>query len=213
MPLPAFFLRQLRRRGLLIALAGLAIVLVIAQVYYYGSTFFSSGEEESILHLRKLNQPFAWQEEEVEGRNVSQEAIATCRNSVQGRETIADDRGYVCDRSELLASGCCDANSSTAGRFLCTSCDQVAACCGSYEDCISCCLRPEQRPGLQQILNRAAESNNVLFVSVSDHFELCLAKCRTSSSSVQHENTYRNKMNKFCYGKNPPPTVGSSSKP
>ena len=32
MPLPAFFLRQLRRRGLLIALAGLAIVLVIAQV-------------------------------------------------------------------------------------------------------------------------------------------------------------------------------------
>ena len=152
MPLPAFFLRQLRRRGLLIALAGLAIVLVIAQVrreflpllrvvllefavfiskkktsqvYYYGSTFFSSGEEGSILHLRKLNQPFAWQEEEVEGRNVSQEAVATCRNSVQGRETIADDRGYVCDRSELLASGCCDANSSTAGRFLCTSCDEV----------------------------------------------------------------------------------------
>ena len=95
-----------------------------SQVYYYGSTIFSSGEEGNILHLRKLNQPFAWQEE-VEGRNVSEEAVATCRNSVQGRETIADDRGYVCDRSELLASGCCDANSSTAGRFLCTSCDQV----------------------------------------------------------------------------------------
>merc|ERR1719268_435440 len=91
----------------------------------------------------------------------------------------------------------------SAGRFICASCDQVAACCGSYEDCISCCLRPEQRPGLQQILNKAAESNNVLFVSVSDHFELCLAKCRTSSSSVQHENTYRNKIKKFCYGKNP----------
>jgi len=45
MPLPAFFLRQLRRRGLLTGLAGLAIVLVVAQVYYYGSTFFSSGEE------------------------------------------------------------------------------------------------------------------------------------------------------------------------
>ena len=38
---------------------------------------------------------------------------------------------------------------------------------------------------------QAAEKNNVLFVSVSDHFELCLAKCRTSSTSVQHENTYR----------------------
>ena len=128
----------------------------------------------------------------MEGKNVSsQEAEATCRNSVQGRERIADDRGYVCERSELLAGGCCDVNSSNTGRFLCTSCDQVqheltdineifsliivtesnfltspkvAACCGSYEDCISCCLRPEQRPGLQQILNRAAESNNVLFV-------------------------------------------------
>ena len=75
-----------------------------------------------------------------------------------------------------------------------------------------------------------AEYHHLIF-SVSDHFELCLAKCRTSSSSVQHENTYRygdigsaknrlfrikrfrNKIKKFCYGKNPPPTVGSSSKP
>ena len=98
----------------------------LTQVYYYGSTFISSGAEGNILHLRKLNQPFSWQEEEVvDGRNASQEAVATCRNSVQGRETIADDRGYVCDRSDLLASGCCDANSSTVGRFLCTSCDQV----------------------------------------------------------------------------------------
>ena len=42
MPLPAFFLRQLRRRGLLIALAGLAIVLVIAQVKA-GIPFLSKG--------------------------------------------------------------------------------------------------------------------------------------------------------------------------
>ena len=42
MPLPAFFLRQLRRRGLLITLSGLAIVLVVAQV----------GRVESILSLR-----------------------------------------------------------------------------------------------------------------------------------------------------------------
>ena len=56
---------------------------------------------------------------------MSKEAVATCRNSVQGRESIADDRGFVCDRSDLLASGCCDANSSSAGRFICASCDQV----------------------------------------------------------------------------------------
>jgi hypothetical protein len=40
----------------------------------------------------------------------------------------------------------------------------------------SCCLRHEQKPALQQILNAAAENNNVLFVSVSDHYELCLGK-------------------------------------
>ena len=70
------------------------------------------------------------------------------------------------------------------------------------------CLRPDQRHSLQHILTQAAQTNNVLFVSVSDHFELCLAKCRTSSDSVQHENTYRNKDNKFCFGSKPPPTVG-----
>lgn len=43
MPLPAFFLRQLRRRGLLIALAGLAIVLVIAQVLQAGILSLSLG--------------------------------------------------------------------------------------------------------------------------------------------------------------------------
>ena len=53
---------------------------------------------------------------------------------------------------------------------------------------------------LQQILARAEQTNNVLFVSVSDQFELCLAKCRTSSASVQHENTYRDRERKFCYG-------------
>ena len=58
---------------------------------------------------------------------MSKEAVATCRNSVQGRESIADDRGFVCDRSDLLASGCCDANSSSAGRFICASCDQVCS--------------------------------------------------------------------------------------
>ena len=71
-------------------------------------------------------------------------------------------------------------------------------CCIEYEYCISCCLRREQKPVLQEFLQNAADNNNVLFVSVSDHFELCLAKCRTSSSSVQHENTYRDSRSSFA---------------
>ena len=34
---------------------------------------------------------------------------------------------------------------------------------------------------------------------MNDHFELCLAKCRTSSTSVQHENTYRSTRTIFWY--------------
>ncbi|XP_040842869.1 SREBP regulating gene protein isoform X3 [Ochotona curzoniae] len=57
---------------------------------------------------------------------------------------------------------------------------------------------------LERFLNRAAMAFQNLFMAVEDHFELCLAKCRTSSQSVQHENTYRDPIAKFCYGENPP---------
>lgn len=32
-----------------------------------------------------------------------------------------------------------------------------------------------------------------------DRFQICLAICRTSSSSVRHENTYKDPLAKFCY--------------
>lgn len=57
---------------------------------------------------------------------------------------------------------------------------------------------------LETILGKASEENNVIFTSVSDHFELCLAKCRTNSQSVKHENTYRDPKVKYCYGESAP---------
>lgn len=33
----------------------------------------------------------------------------------------------------------------------------------------------------------------------SDRFQICLAVCRTSSSSVRHENTYKDPFAKHCY--------------
>ncbi len=38
-----------------------------------------------------------------------------------------------------------------------------------------------QQPLLRKILGKAADTFQYLFASVTDHFELCLAKCRTSS--------------------------------
>lgn len=52
--------------------------------------------------------------------------------------------------------------------------------------CMTLIFSP-QRPLLQKILTNAREGLDIALGSVSDHFELCLAKCRTSSSvSVFH---------------------------
>ncbi|KAK2083840.1 SREBP regulating protein [Saguinus oedipus] len=52
---------------------------------------------------------------------------------------------------------------------------------------------------LEHFLNWAAVAFHNLFMAVEDHLELCLAKCRISSQSVQHENTYRDPIAKYCY--------------
>lgn len=43
------------------------------------------------------------------------------------------------------------------------------------------------------------QASGPLFATVKDQFELCIAKCRTDSHSVQHENKYKNPETKFCY--------------
>lgn len=61
----------------------------------------------------------------------------------------------------------------------------LARQCKSDEQTLICpflwsvsCLK---QPLLERFLNRAAEGFRNLFTAVEDHFELCLAKCRTSS--------------------------------
>jgi hypothetical protein len=36
-----------------------------------------------------------------------------------------------------------------------------------------------------------------------DRFQICLAACRTSSSSLRHENTYKDPLAKHCYARQP----------
>ncbi|XP_023576742.1 UPF0454 protein C12orf49 homolog isoform X3 [Octodon degus] len=111
--------------------------------------------------------------------------------------------GYVCERKDLLASGCCDSSVPSTKQYCCDGC-LANGCCGAYEYCVSCCLQPSKQLLLERFLNRAAVAFQNLFLAVEDHFELCLAKCRTSSQSVQHENTYRDPIAKYCYGESPP---------
>eukprot|EP00795_Rhopilema_esculentum_P015423 gene15423-6664_t len=64
--------------------------------------------------------------------------------------------------------------------------------------------KTDARHLLENVLAKARNSRSPLLRIVKDTFELCLAKCRTSSSSVQQENVYRDNTYKFCYGLDPP---------
>lgn len=74
---------------------------------------------------------------------------------------------------------------------------------------------PDKKPILQKLLHTAKSSSTsgdpfgILYASITDHFELCLTKCRTSSQSVQHENSYRDPKSKHCFS----PGTGTSLSP
>ena len=69
--------------------------------------------------------------------------VYTCRNSVQGRQLVADENGYICDRFDLQVNGCCRIGTASTKRYVCNSCSE-AGCCALYEQCVSCCLHPQK---------------------------------------------------------------------
>ncbi|XP_015680400.1 UPF0454 protein C12orf49 homolog [Protobothrops mucrosquamatus] len=164
-------------------------------------------EEERVLRDRNFPQgqdedrPIAWKVHFSLGN--SSQPNNQCRNSVQGKLLITDELGYICERKDLLVNGCCNVEAPGVKLYSCDSC-LPSGCCSVYEACVSCCLQPNKQQLLEHFLSRAALAFRNLFMAVEDHFELCLAKCRTSSQSVQHENTYRNPIAKYCYGEFPP---------
>uniref|UniRef100_UPI00358EF544 SREBP regulating gene protein n=1 Tax=Myxine glutinosa TaxID=7769 RepID=UPI00358EF544 len=88
-------------------------------------------------------------------------------------------------------------------QYSCHSC-QGNGCCSLYEFCISCCLHPRQAVELQKMAVRPGVLPLPILLVITDYFELCQAKCRTSSQSVQHENMYRNPHFKYCYSESLP---------
>lgn len=53
---------------------------------------------------------------------------------------------------------------------------------------------------LRKVLEQKANNINRVYSLITDHFDLCLTKCRTSSESVRHENSYIDSQLKYCYG-------------
>lgn len=163
--------------------------------YYFQNS--SSKDSDEIIYRRK--QPLIWR---IDRNNITEAflpiAVASCRNSVQGRTLIVDEEGFVCTHLNLQSNGCCKISKQSA-QYDCNSCVDDG-CCAVFENCVSCCLNPTKRTVLEKVLESASGRQSALFATVRDQFELCLAKCRTDSHSVQHENKYKNPDLKHCYG-------------
>ncbi|XP_017872107.1 PREDICTED: UPF0454 protein C12orf49 homolog [Drosophila arizonae] len=196
---PAALTRLLRRRIIYI------ILVLLAILYIFGNLFDQEGAF-SALHYDEYKpqrtRPLLWKQQLLppeEHLNRTKDPDLRCRNSVQGRQLLADERGFVCLREQMLVNGCCNVELAGISYYSCYSCNTTSHCCGVYEYCVSCCLHPNKRSLLEQVL-QAHNTQKYIYASVVDHFELCLVKCRTNSHSVEHENKYRNEAAKYCYG-------------
>lgn len=89
----------------------------------------------------KRTRPIVWQSESIE--NNTNTNTGHCRNSVQGKSLIVDDRGYVCHRPDIQWSGCCNSDAVGTKRYSCETCN-TNRCCMIYEHCASCCLNPNK---------------------------------------------------------------------
>jgi hypothetical protein len=134
---------------------------------------------------------------------------------------LVDSNGQICLYADVDSkSGCCPQTSGSGprsfqpsaaeltgvqfARHTCSGCDSNSGCCAELDVCIACCLHPDSRGDIDTGLRSAAsEKKPLLFVyeelwSEGRHFEFCSYRCRTSSGSVHHENSYRSNR-RHCY--------------
>ncbi|XP_059618792.1 SREBP regulating gene protein [Phlebotomus argentipes] len=189
-------LRFIRRRLVL------AIIFLLSLLYFVVNLFGFSGSlsiDSDAEFEVKREHPLIWRTLQEQQNTSFNDPSVKCRNSVQGRFLIVDDRGFVCSRFDLLPSGCCNVETPSTTHYSCETCTDTG-CCSIYEYCVSCCLHPDKKELLERVMEKATGRQKAVFASVQDNFELCLAKCRTDSHSVQHENKYRDPKAKHCYG-------------
>lgn len=171
----------------------ITVALIVTGLFVWYSTF----KESITIDQEESTDPptFEW----ISLDNISY--LEHCRNSQQGSTFIVDELGFLCSLDQLWPSGCCDKSSPDTKRFDCLNCIPVG-CCSLYETCVSCCLDPDKKQIIKVILNQLIQSENsirLIYMSLRDQFEFCLTKCRTSSESVQHENSYKHPKYKYCY--------------
>lgn len=88
-----------------------------------------------------------------------------------------------------------------------------AICCSEYEGCVSCCMEPLNRGYLRVLWQNILATTRALpahlrppfamyvpHIAPEDWFTFCSLQCRTDSSSVVNENTYRHADLAHCFG-------------
>ncbi|XP_020709013.1 SREBP regulating gene protein isoform X2 [Athalia rosae] len=173
MPAWTAVIRLLRRRivlGVIFAVSFTYCALSLIQHEKRAALVENDSDDDQLYF--STDKPYLWQmqalsEEGDEDRdqdtaltlNNSDPLRNNCRNSIQGKALIVDERGLVCTRSEVLPSGCCSTevltllngnpNQSEAPtplsvkreRYSCLTCN-AEGCCAIFEYCVSCCLHP-----------------------------------------------------------------------
>lgn len=205
----AIITRFLRRRLVLAII--FCFSLTYCMVRLIGNNVSLNLDGDLFQASLQREKPIIWTNTIPEERNRSNDLSVNCRNSVQGKALIVDDRGFVCTRSELLWTGCCNVEVESTKLFHCDTC-QSNACCAIYEFCVSCCMHPEKKSLLEKVLAKASGRQIAVYATVNDQYELCLTKCRTNSHSVQNENKYRDPKSKHCYGETEEQLVAADSK-
>eukprot|EP01147_Barroeca_monosierra_P004900 gene4900-6903_t len=115
----------------------------------------------------------------------------TCKHSSFDGELMVDDLGIVCSIANAEGSGCCYGPDFPQEH-----------CCRIFEFCVSCCLSPDNIRLREEVFRNLSEPLKRVLSLVSDQFEYCEAKCRTSSQSVHHENKFRDSSRRHCFGAN-----------
>jgi hypothetical protein len=214
------YLSTLTTLGCLFIAVGLALKLMSVQ---YTQHYMNNFEDASAVPVQTAPmsslKPGGLRGGEQGGTNPTRNPrsrLARCQHT-PGKLMTADSLGSLCLHTQLNASGCCDITRASAPpqqqplpgfhadsgvmlptQFSCELCRSDNMCCSSYEGCVSCCLSPEhevQRQSLRQHSSLFAYSR----MAEDDSFAFCAYKCRTSSASLLHENTYRSPM-VHCYG-------------
>lgn len=98
--------------------------------------FQDDGEFEEIVYKRDT--PLIWRS--LKEFNLTE--TEHCRNSEQGVFLLTDERGFICDRDDLLSTGCCNIKADNTHLYSCKSCNEHH-CCEVFENCVSCCLDPD----------------------------------------------------------------------